>query len=177
MKMPQGVQSSKSCQVCKLVKSLYGLKQASRQWFEKLTIFLQAQGFTHAHADHTLFTKSDASSFTSILVYVDDIILDGTSLTMFADLKRALDRIFHIKDLGQLKFFLGLEVTRSHKGITLFQRKYCLELLQDVGLTGCKPVSTPSDASTRLHQDGGSVFSDIISYRRLVGRLLYLTTT
>ncbi|XP_058723404.1 uncharacterized mitochondrial protein AtMg00810-like [Vicia villosa] len=177
MKLPQGVLSSKVGQVCRLNKSLYGLKQASRQWFEKLTTFLQAQGFLHAHADHTLFTKTDSSSFTAILVYVDDIILTGTSLSMINFLKKSLDDTFHIKDLGQLKFFLGLEVARSSKGISLCQRKYCLELLHDAGLAGCKPVSTPLDASSRLHQDGGSIFSDVTAYRRLVGRLLYLTNT
>ncbi|XP_058755139.1 uncharacterized mitochondrial protein AtMg00810-like [Vicia villosa] len=132
------------------------LKQASRQWFEKLTAFLHSQGFVPAHADHTLFTKSTSTSFTALLVYVDDIILAGTSLTVFDDLKNALDRTFHIKDLGQLKFFLGLEVARSSKGITLCQRKYCLELLRDSGLSGCKPASTPLDASIRLHQDNSS---------------------
>ncbi|XP_058746532.1 uncharacterized mitochondrial protein AtMg00810-like [Vicia villosa] len=177
MKLPHGVLSSKVGQVCKLNKSLYGLKQASRQWFEKLTTFLQSQGFIHAHADHTLLTKIDSSSFTAILMYVDDIILAETSLSMINTLKKALDNTFHIKDLGQLKFFLGLEVARSTKGITLCQRKYCLELLHDAGLAGCKPVSTPLDASSRLHQDDGSSFSDVTAYRRLVGRHLFLTTT
>lgn len=94
----------------RLLKSPYGLKQASRQWFEKLTAFLQAQGFIHAHADHRLFIKSTSTSFTTLPAYVDDIILAGTSLTVFDDLKRALDNTFEIEDLGQLKFFLGLEV-------------------------------------------------------------------
>ena len=78
---------------------------------------------------------------------VDDIILVGNSLGVFADLKQALHHTFRIKDLGNLKFFLGLEVARSSKGITLCQRKYCLDLLQDANLTGCKPTSTPLDAS------------------------------
>jgi transposase InsO family protein len=177
MKVPPGVISPKPGQVCKLLKSLYGLKQASRQWFEKLTTFLYAQGFTQATSDHTLFIKSTASSFTALLVYVDDIILAGTSLTIFDELKLALDQTFRIKNLGQLKFFLGIEVARSSKGISLCQRKYCLELLADAKLTSCKPASTPLDPSSRLHLDGGSAYHDVAAYRRLVGRLLYLTTT
>jgi hypothetical protein len=110
-------------------------------------------------------------------VYVDDIILAGTSLTEFDALKLALHHTFKIKNLGQLKFFLRLEVARSSKGITLCQRKYCLELLEDAKLTNCKPASTPLDPATRLHQDGGSLHHDVFAYRRLVGRLLYLTTT
>ena len=119
MKVPQGVSSPKSRQVCKLLKSLYGLKQAKRQWFEKLTQFLYAHGFVQATSDHTLFTKSTTSSFTALLVYVDEIILASTSLTVFDELKLALHQTFKIKNLGQLKFFLGLEVAHSSKGITL----------------------------------------------------------
>lgn len=177
MRVPQGVSPPKSGQVCKLPKSLYGLKQARRQWFEKLTQFLYAQGFVQATSDHTLFTKSTASSFTALLVYVYAIILAGTFLTVFDELKLALHHTFKIKNIGQLKFFLSLEVARSSKGITLFQRKYCLELLEDAKLTNCKPVSTPLDPATRLHQDGGSLHHDVSAYRRMVGRLLYLTTT
>jgi hypothetical protein len=177
MKVPPGVTPPKPGQVCKLLKSLYGLKQASRQWFEKLTTFLYAHGFTQATSDHTLFIKSTASSFTALLVYVDDIILAGTSLIVFDELKFALDQTFRIKNLGQLKFFLGIEVARSSKGISLCQRKYCLELLADAKLTKCKPASTPLDPSSRLHLDGGSAYHDVAAYRRLVGRLMYLTTT
>ena len=177
MKVPKGVVSPKQGQVCKLLKSLYGLKQASRQWFEKLTQFLHAQGYVQANSDHTLFTKITAISYTVILVYVDDIILAGTCLKEFDCLKQALDEAFRIKNLGELKFFLGLEVARSSKGISLCQRKYCLELLADSGLTSCKPVSTPLDPSIRLTQDNGASYADITGYRRLVGRLLYLTTT
>lgn len=108
---------------------------------------------------------------------MDDIILDGTSLEVFDELKAALHKAFCIKNLGQLKCFLGLEVARTSKGISQSQRKYCLELLEDADLTSCKPASTPLDPSTRLYQDGGSPYPDVTAYMRLVGRLLYLTTT
>ena len=121
MKVPQGITPPKPSQVCKLLKSLYGLKQASRQWFEKLTQFLYAQSFTQAIADQTLFTKITATAYTVILVYVDDIILVGTCLKEFDSLKQALHNAFRIKNLGELKFFLGLEVARSSKGISLCQ--------------------------------------------------------
>nr|KYP66984.1 Retrovirus-related Pol polyprotein from transposon TNT 1-94 [Cajanus cajan] len=177
MKVPQGVSAPRPGQICKLLKSLYGLKQASRKWFEKLESFLISCGFTQAHADHTLFIKSSYTSYTVLLVYVDDIILVGTSLSDFDRIKCLLHDAFQIKDLGQLKYFLGLEVAHSQRGISLCQRKYCLELLSDSGLTGCKPISTPLDPTSRLYKDDGPLLSDVASYRRLVGRLLYLTTT
>nr|ABD32757.1 Integrase, catalytic region [Medicago truncatula] len=130
-----------------------------------------------ANSDHSLFTKSSSSTFTILLVYVDDIILAGNSLSEFQNIKDILHQSFKIKDLGQLKYFLGLEVAHSKQGISLCQRKYCLDLLADSGLVNSKPVSTPSDRSIKLHNDSSPLYEDISSYRRLIGRLLYLNTT
>jgi hypothetical protein len=177
MTLPPGVSSSKPNQVCKLLKSLYGLKQASRKWYEKLTSVLLQEHYIQATSDHSLFIKQTASSFTVLLVYVDDIILAGDTLSEFDHIKSILHASFKIKDLGQLKYFLGLEVAHSKLGISLCQRKYCLDLLSDSGSIGSKPVSTPSDPSIKLHNDASPPYEDISSYRRLVGRLLYLTTT
>jgi hypothetical protein len=160
-----------------LIKSLYGLKQASRQWNEKLTSFLINLGFKQASADHSLFTRQTSSSFTVLLVYVDDVIIAGTSLADIVSIKTALHHSFRIKDLGKLKYFLGLEVAHSKAGISLCQRKYCLDLITDSGLLGSKPVTTPSDPSVKLHADSSPALKDISSYRRLVGRLLYLNAT
>jgi len=177
MTLPPGVSSPKPNQVCMLMKSLYGLKQASRKWFEKLTSILLQHHYIQAPSDHSLFIKKTASSFTLLLVYVDDIILAGDSLTEFDHIKSILHNSFKIKNLGQLKYFLGLEVAHSKHGISLCQRKYCLDLLSDSGSINYKPVSTPSDPSIKLHNDSSLPYDDIPSYRRLVGRLLYLNTT
>ncbi|MCH93687.1 retrovirus-related Pol polyprotein from transposon TNT 1-94, partial [Trifolium medium] len=173
---PPGVTNDPS-KVCKLVKSLYGLKQASRQWYAKLTSLLVSHAYHQAHSDHSLFTKHNGSSFTLLLVYVDDVILAGNDMTEFTYIKILLDTSFKIKDLGKLKYFLGLEVAHSSSSISLCQRKYCLDLLSDAGLLGAKPVNTPSDASIKLHHDASPPYQDVSAYRRLVGRLLYLTTT
>ncbi|MCH89412.1 retrovirus-related Pol polyprotein from transposon TNT 1-94, partial [Trifolium medium] len=177
MSIPPGVQTTKPHQVCKLVKSLYGLKQASRKWNEKLTSFLLQLQFTQASSDHSLFTRQTASSFIVLLVYVDDVIIAGTSLDDIQSIKHALHQSFRIKDLGPLKYFLGIEVAHSKAGISLCQRKYCLDLINDAGLMVSKPVNTPSDPSIKLHQDASAPYHDISSYRRLVGRLLYLNAT
>jgi hypothetical protein len=107
--------------------------------------------YTQASSDHSLFVKASSTSFTLLLVYVDDVIICGNSINEINSMKRALHTSFKIKDLGLLKYFLGIEVAHSKLGITLCQRKYCLDLLEDSGLIDTKPISTPSDPSHKLH--------------------------
>lgn len=96
LKVLQCVIPPKIGQVSRLTKSLYGLKHVSCQWFEKSNTFLHAQDVVQAHANHTLFTKTTPTSFTTLLIYMDDIILAGKSLSEFSDMKLALAKIFHI---------------------------------------------------------------------------------
>jgi hypothetical protein len=119
MTVPQGVNSSRPNQVCKLLKSLYGLRQASRKWYEKLTGLLLDQGYQQSSSDYSLFTLKKQASFTALLVYVDDIILAGNSLEEFDKIKRVMDNEFKIKDLGKLRYFLGIEVAHSQSGISI----------------------------------------------------------
>jgi hypothetical protein len=143
MKPPPGLPLPRPNLVCRLHKSLFGLRQASRQWNQKLTKAIKILGYRQSNADPSLFVRSRPSSFTALLVYVDDIILTGNDSSEIHQVKQSLDTQFHIKDLGALKFFLGLEVSRSKTGLMLNQRKYCLELLDEYGLLGCKPAPTP----------------------------------
>lgn len=100
MHPPQGVSPPRPGQVCKLLKSLYGLKQASRRWFEKLISLLLTIGFVQASADHSFLIRASPTSFTALLIYVNDIILAGDCLAAFAEIKQLLDHHFRIKDLG-----------------------------------------------------------------------------
>jgi hypothetical protein len=149
--IPPRATPSKPNHVCKLIKSLYGLKQTSRRWCEKLTSFLLQHNNKQASSDHSLFIKSTSTSFTILLVYVDDVIISGNSMTEIKHI--CSTNYIQNKDLGQLKYFLGLEVARSKLGITLCQRMYCLDLLEDAGFLVSKPISTPSYPSCKLHQD------------------------
>lgn len=116
--------------VCKLNKSLYGLKQASRQWFLKFSSTLVSLGFQSSHSDHTLFIKRTSGRYLAILVYVDDIIIASNNDDDMDSFKKSLAGHFKLRDLGPLRFFLGLEIARSSSGISVSQRKYTLELLE-----------------------------------------------
>ena len=161
--------------VCKLVKSIYGLKQASRQWNAKLFATIMQLGFKQSQAGHSLFVYSNGSSFTALLVYVDDMIITGNDSACVAKLKTLLDQKFGIKDLGSLKYFLGLEIARNVKGISINQRKYALEVLKEAGMIGCKPVKSPMEQQLKLSKTDGELLKDAAQYRRLIGKLMYLT--
>ena len=108
--------------MCRLHKSLYGLKQTSRQWFAKFSTTIQAAGFVQSKADYSLFTRQKGKSFTALLIYVDDILITGNDVNAILTLKQFLHSRFRIKDLGNLKYFLGIEVSRSKKGISISQK-------------------------------------------------------
>lgn len=108
MDLPLGFSGHKGHQVCKLSKSLYGLKQASRQWNIKLTTALLDSGFIQSHLDYSLFTKKDGQRIVIILVYVDDLMITGNDAALIQETKDNLQHCFKIKDLGDLKYFLGL---------------------------------------------------------------------
>ena len=148
MDLPPGYHSKGECtfsapMVCKLVKSLYGLKQASRQWNVKLSATNLAPSFKQSQADHSFFIHSNGSHFTTLLIYVDDMIIARNDSACVANLKQVLDQEFGIKDLGSLKYFLGLEISKGSKGISINQRKYALDVLKEAGMLGCKPAKTP----------------------------------
>ncbi|GKB29612.1 ribonuclease H-like domain-containing protein [Tanacetum coccineum] len=136
--------------VCKLVKSIYGLKQAHRQWNEKLTSVLNEHGFVHSINDYSMFVKHDYDNILILLVYVDDIVITGSNLDEIKKFKRFLTSKFQIKDLGSLKYFLGIEVLKNKNGLCLSQTKYCMELLSEYELLACKPVATPMQHNVSL---------------------------
>lgn len=112
----------------------------------------------------------------TLLIYVNDILITGNDLTAISALKKFLHSHFRIKDLGNLKYFLGIEISRSKKGISISQRKYTLEILKDGGFLGAKPVNFPMEQNMKL-SDEGELLRDPFQYRRVVGRLIYLTIT
>ena len=177
MQLPPGFGGTGENRVCKLHKSLYGLKQASRQWFIKLSNALKAAGFTQSWSDYSLFVRRRQGNFTALLVYVDDVILAGNNLEDINAVKTFLSNCFKLKDMGVLRYFLGIEVARSKQGLVLCQRKYALEILEDSGFLGAKPAKCPIEYNTSLSKEDGTLLTEPGLYRRLVGRLIYLTIT
>lgn len=161
---PDFTKQGEKC-VCHLTKSIYGLKQALRNWFEKFSNALKEARYSQSLVDYSLFTYLNGSTFTVVLVYVDDIILTGNSSSTIDALKVFLHQRFHIKDLGHLKYFLGIEVARSPTGIFLSQRKYALDILKDSGHLGARPASFPMEQHLHLTKDHGDLLQDPSIYQ------------
>ncbi|PNX77125.1 retrovirus-related Pol polyprotein from transposon TNT 1-94 [Trifolium pratense] len=179
MEQPPGfVAQGESGLVCRLQKSLYGLKQSPRAWFGKFSKVIQQFGMVRSEADHSVFFKcSPTNEMIYLVVYVDDIVITGDDEEGIKQLKQHLFTHFQTKDLGRLRYFLGIEVAQSKSGIAISQRKYALDILEETGMLDCKPVDTPMDPNVKLIPNQGEPYPNPGQYRRLVGKLNYLTMT
>ncbi|CAN0873749.1 Retrovirus-related Pol polyprotein from transposon TNT 1-94 [Linum grandiflorum] len=174
---PPGFDKGSQDVVCLLKKSLYGLKQAPRAWFETFQNIILTSDFQQSRNDPSLFTKQSSRGITILLIYVDDMILTGDDSQGIAEVKGLLRSHFKLKELGDLSYFLGLEVSRSSQGILLSQKKYVNDLLDLARLSDCKPCATPMEVNLKLSKDDDGPLENPTLYRRLVGSLIYLTST
>lgn len=144
----------------------------------KFSSTLTSLGFQTSHADHTLFIRNVKGVYVAVLVYVDDIVIASNNDEAVEKLKNDLKQSFKLRDLGPLRYFLGLEIARASHGISICQRKYILELLDETCLLACKPSTIPMDPSIKLRADSKEpLLPDPGLYRRLVGKMMYLTIT
>ena len=164
--------------VCRLKKALYGLKQSPRMWFGKVFRVMHKMNYKQSNDNHTMFFCFNPTVKQMILiVYVDYIIITGDDAEGIKKLSQDLSRHLDIKDLGKLKYFLGIEVAYSQHGIVLSQHKYVLDLLKKTGKILSKPVVTPGDCYVRLDSGEKSAPVNEEAFQRLVGKLTYLNHT
>ncbi|MDV3140030.1 MAG: reverse transcriptase domain-containing protein [Sweet potato little leaf phytoplasma] len=176
MQQPPGFKHSDKSLVCRLHKSLYGLKQAPRQWFEKLKGTLISFGFKVSRCDNSLFTLISPAVQVFILVYVDDIIVTGSNPEYIQSLVSKLNSSFALKDLGNLDYFLGIQVlTLPNGGLLLSQSKYIKDLLDRANMSDARSIASPMAANCRLTKESGSPLPDATLYRSIVGALQYAT--
>ena len=175
---PAFVAQGESGLVCKLRRSLYGMKQSPRAWFSRFSSVVQEFDMIRSATDHSVFYHhSSTRKCIYLIVYVDDIVITGINQDGIQKLKQHLFNHFQTKDLRKLKYFLGIEVAQSNSGVVISQKKYTLDILTDIDMLDCKFVDTPMDPNVELVPSQGDLLRDLGRYRQLVGKLNYLTIT
>lgn len=178
VKQPPGfVDQDRPHFVCCLKKALYGLRQAPRAWYQELRNYLLTLGFVNSVAGTSLFIKWDGQLVLYVLVYVDDMLITGNNKSAISQLITSLDSRFSLKDLGETKYFPGVEMTRSSSGLHLRQQKYISDLLEKTKMTAVKPVSTPMSLTPKLSLKSGTKLDNASEYRATIGNLQYMSFT
>ncbi len=154
VKQPPGFEDSSNPEhVFKLKKSLYGLKQAPRAWYERLSNFLLEKGFQKGQVDNTLFSKSFKNDILIIQIYVDDIIFGSANPSLCKEFSQVMQDEFEMSMMGELKFFLGIQINQNKNGTYIHQTKYTKELLKKFNMEDNKPMSTPMHPTSSLSKD------------------------
>ena len=178
VRQPPGFENPKHPdRVFKLQKALYGLKQAPRAWYARLKTFLLENGFKMGSVDKTLFLLKHDGNTLIVQIYVDDIIFGGSSHALVAKFADTMSREFEMSMMGELTFFLGLQIKQSKEGTFVHQGKYTKDVLKKFDMADAKPLSTPMGTTTALDADEDGEAVDQKEYRSMIGSLLYLTAT
>jgi len=174
MQQPEGkVDPMYPDKVCRLLQALYGLEQAPMMGYAKLDAFLKSQGFDNIDPDACLYLQMDDGEIIIVLVDVDDLLLVGSSMAAINKIKKVLRRRFEIKDLGEAKVILWLEISRDKTlgTLKLSQGKYAAQVLEKFGMAECNPIATPLEVGLQLTKSEKS--DESLPYREAVGSLMY----
>ncbi|GKD47119.1 retrovirus-related pol polyprotein from transposon TNT 1-94 [Tanacetum coccineum] len=171
---PRFIDFAKPNHVYRLKKALYRLKQAPKAWYDRFKAFLIKHNYTMGMVDKTLFTKKKDSNIIIVQIYVDDIIFRSTCQEMCDNFAKIMHDEFEMSVMGELKFFLGLQIKQLKYGKFFTQSNYIKEMLKKFGLEDSKPMKTPMSTETKLTKDEKGESVDNTKYRGMIGSLLYL---
>jgi hypothetical protein len=178
VQQPPGFESSKyPTHVYRLDKALYGLKQAPRAWYDTLSKFLLDSHFKRGNVDKTLFVRKIGNDILLVQIYVDDIIFGSSSERLCKKFSELMSNKYEMSMMGELTYFLGLQVNQTKNGIFISQGKYVKDLLNKFGYKDCSPMKTPMATATKLDEDLSGKSVDVTAYRGMIGSLLYLTAS
>ena len=163
--------------VYKLKRALYGLKQAPRAWYDRLTAYLTEHRFKKGSANTTLFIRKDNNSFVVAQIYVDDIVFGATNDSLAHSFANEMNAMFEMSMVGELTYFLGLQIKQTDSGIYINQAKYARNLIKRFGLENAAHARTPMAANAKLTNDPSCESVDVTLYKSMIGYLLYLTTS
>jgi len=156
---------------------LYGLKQAPRAWYDRLSKFLLHNGFVKGKVDTTLLIKKENKNFLLVQIYVDDIIFGSSNESLCKKFSKSMQDEFEMSMMGELTFFLGLQVKQMKEGTFIHQEKYANDLVKRFGLEKCKKIDIPMSCSQKIDKDEEGKKVDQKLYRSMIGSLLYLTAS
>jgi hypothetical protein len=151
---------------------LYGLKQAPQAWYARLKIFLLEHGYVMESVDKTLFTLKHGNDFLFVQIYVDYVILGGSSHTLVSSFQKIMEKEFQMTMMEELNFFLGIQVEQTKQGIFVHQAKYTKDLMKKFNMAELNPVSTPMSMATVLDPDENDKVVDQREYRSMIVSLL-----
>lgn len=175
---PEGfVKENQAHLVYKLVKALYGLRQAPRAWYAKLNECLERLGFSKCPVEHAVYTKKVGSEVLVVGVYVDDLLVTGTNISSIEHFKRQMHAEFDMSDLGRLAYYLGIEVEQKDDYIQLKQSSYAKKILERAGMLDCNPCKYPMESRSPLNKDEHGKEVNSTQYKSVVGGLRYLVHT
>lgn len=175
---PEGfVKRGKERLVYKLLKALYGLRQAPRAWYSKLNRSLEDMGFVRCPYEQAVYSKKSGEEVLIIAVYVDDLLVTGSSLQVIEDFKKQMGCKFDMSDLGKLSYYLGIEVEQGKGYIQLKQSGYARKVLEKAGMSDCNSTKFPMDPKEVIHKDEKGVQVNATEFKSLIGGLRYLVHT
>lgn len=163
--------------VYRLYKALYGLRQAPRAWYTRLSKCLTELGFTKYPFEHAVYIKHEGGESLIVGVYVDDLLVTGTSVSNIVKFKEQMSREFDMSDLGKLSYYIGIEVYQGRGFVELKQTAYAKKLLEKHGMGECNPVKYPMELKIQMHKDEGGKLVNSTEFKSLIGGLRYLVHT